>query len=307
MWIVAAGAGLVAVALLAVLVLAADRADGEPAPPACAVPDLETPRRQINAYAQSADGFPVRTEVANGRPSAVTVELAPIEIPPTGDESPTLPAGPCQHISRFALQDVPPGTGGVASPFRFMEIDWNTEGKPRGPNGSFLAPHFDVHLYLPGRERIRSLDCVPQPPTDRVCDPIASDYERMREFLDLPAPGLVPPSYRADPGSAIPMMGLHHLDGAFDYTVDSVNHTPTIIYGSYAGEVVFLEASVTIPTLRDVRAAPRHELTWEIRQPARFAAPTDWPTELVLRYLPDAERFEVSFAGLRRYAAGPVG
>lgn len=41
-------------------------------------------------------------------------------------------------------------------------------------------------------------------------------------------------------------MGLHNLDGSFDYTIQNVNNNPIILYGTFEGEIVFLEASLTL-------------------------------------------------------------
>ena len=255
----------------------------------------------MNDYIQSPKGFSVRTDVSASMVDQVSISLAPIELGDDGT-SRTLAVGPCQHIYRWAFDDVPSGAGGVASPFLYSEIDWNTEGLPRGPNNSFQYPHFDFHFYTKPGEVMRSLTCDPMPPTDRVCDPFTTDYERMREFQLMVKPQLMPPTYRADVGSAIPEMGLHYLDTGFDYTVESVNHHPTLLYGSYGGEIIFIEASVTIFTLQDVKAAPGRSLSWPFPQPTTFAeTPISWPTQFRLTYLVDSDVLEASFAGFARH------
>ncbi len=58
-----------------------------------------------------------------------------------------------------------------ASPFTYLEIDWNTEGLPRGPNNSFVSPHFDFHFYLKPRSYLQQEVSCPQqsaPSTGRV-------------------------------------------------------------------------------------------------------------------------------------------
>ena len=118
----------------------------------------------------------------------------------------------------------------------------------------------------------------------------------MRAFQNMPPAEIVPELYRPDVGSAIPAMGLHHLDMTFDYTVDSVNHAPVLIYGTFDGQIVFAEASVTLYGLQDVIAAPDHRLSFPYRQPESFATAIQWPTEFVIEYLPESGGFRAGFA-----------
>ena len=147
---------------------------------------------------------------------------------------------------------------------------------------------------------MQSLTCVPLPPTDRVCDPLRTDYERMRKFQNLVPQEYLPSTYRADVGSAIPKMGLHYLDSAMNYTVDHVNNNPTMLYGSYDGKIVFAEASVTIFNLANVKAAREQTLSWSYPQPTKFASETGWPTTFTLTYMPKTDQFEAAFTGFVR-------
>ena len=62
-------------------------------------------------------------------------------------QSSTLPVGPCQTIYRSIFSQIRTRHHATASPFKYVEVDWNTEGLPRGPQGSFVSPHFDFHFY----------------------------------------------------------------------------------------------------------------------------------------------------------------
>lgn len=55
----------------------------------------------------------------------------------------------------------------------------------------------------------------------------------------------MPDNYMTDPLSYITEMGLHHLDKLMTYTVDNVNLNPVILYGSFEGDVLFFEGSIT--------------------------------------------------------------
>jgi hypothetical protein len=275
------------------------RAHGTPIASPEAPGDDATWLAQMNAYAQSGE-FSATQESVDGVTASVTVEIPAIDFTGEG-QSTTLPVGPSQYIYRFQDSDITaPNTSN--QPFSYVEIDWNTEGEPRGPNGSFVSPHFDFHFYmLPMEEMERELTCVSS--NGKTCDALLTDYEQMRRFQDMPDAQYVPELYRPDVGSAIPVMGLHLLDMTMDYTVDAVNHYPVLIYGTFDGQVIFAEASVTLYTLQDVVVAPDHRLGFPFRQPAAFQKAIDWPSEFVIEYLSDTGGFRVGFTGFNRHEA----
>lgn len=252
---------------------------------------------QMDAYRQ-AGTFPAVQTNADGRASTVMVEIPKIDF--TGDGmSSTLPTGPLQYIYRFVDADIAVPEGSDA-PFSFVEIDWNTEGAPRGPGGSFSSPHFDFHFYMPARDFIMNdLVCVSS--NGKTCDGFLTDYAQMRRFQNMPEAKYVPDLYRPDVGSAIPMMGLHLLDMTQEYTVEAVNHYPVLIYGTFDGAVVFAEASVTLQTLQDVVASPDHTLSYPFRQPEAFARDIDWPTDFTIEYLPETGGFRAGFTGFQHH------
>jgi hypothetical protein len=285
-------------AVLLLLAVVIEEESGDDAPPraACAKPDAGAEQKLMDAYAQGS--FPARQENARpGLPRSVSVEIPPIRFTGPGESS-TLPVGPCQHIYRFVFPDVQAPPGGEASPFRYVEVDWNTEGLPRGPNNSFQSAHFDFHFYLrPAAEVNRATGC-PVGENGVTCDPLRTDYAQMRRFLDLPDAGFVPTRYGPDPGSSIPEMGMHLLDATQEYTVDKVDHYPVLIYGTFAGDVYFAEASVTLKTLQDAMAAPGRTISFPFRQPDEVRGGLAWPTRFVIRQLPSGG-FRAGFEGFR--------
>jgi hypothetical protein len=227
----------------------------------------------------------VQADRADGVPARVSVEIPQIRFTGSG-RSATLPVGPCQHIYRFRFEKVRAPAGEAPSPFRYLEVDWNTEGLPRGPNNSFTSPHFDFHYYLrPRRVVDAKTRCVSS--NGKTCDPFKTGYAQMRRFLRMPAPSFIPGSYAPDVGSSIPMMGLHLLDRTFDYTVHNVDHHPTLIYGTFDGRVLFAESSVTLATLQDAIAAPRHVVSFRFHQPRAVQGGVPWPTRFTIHYLPN--------------------
>ena len=250
----------------------------------------------MDAYAR-AGGYPtVQANTADGVPARVSVEIPQIRFTGPG-RSATLPVGPCQHIYRFQFEKVRAPGGEAPSPFRYLEVDWNTEGLPRGPNGSFTSPHFDLHYYLRPRHVVdMKTMCVSS--NGKTCDPFKTGYAKMRRFLTMPAPAFVPASYAPDVGSSIPMMGLHLLDRTFDYTVHNVDHHPTLIYGTFDGKVLFAEASVTLATLQDAIAAPDHVVSFRFHQPRAVQGAVPWPTRFTIQYLPSGT-FRAGFERFR--------
>lgn len=274
--------------------------DDAPAASPAVTDDTATWLTQMNAYAE-AGAFDAVQEVAAGVTSTVMVEIPAIEFSGEG-QSATLPVGPLQYIYRFQNSMIA-APDGAEQPFTYVEIDWNTEGEPRGPNGSFASPHFDFHFnMLPLEEMERELICVSS--NGKTCDALLTDYDQMRRFQNMPEARYIPDLYRADIGSAIPVMGLHLLDMTIDYTVDTINHYPVLIYGTFDGAVIFAEASITLYSLQDAMAAPDHRLAFPFRQPAAFAKAVDWPSEFVVEYLPDTGGFRAGFTGFARHEAG---
>jgi hypothetical protein len=276
-------------------------ATSPPAPaPGCSAVGARAQQRLMDGY-RDAGTYPARqTGTTRGVPGSVTVQVPRIAFTGPGTSS-NLPVGPCQTIYRFAFPRVQARDGDPASPFRYVEVDWNTEGLPRGPNDSFSSPHFDFHYYMRPRAWVDdNTMCVST--NGRTCDETRTTYRQMRRFLQLPPAGLVPPAYFADTGSSIPLMGLHLLDGLFHYTVDSVDHHPTLIYGTFGGRVLFAESSVTLDTLQDAIRAPGHTLSFPFRQPHRVQDGVAWPTRFTITYDPATQGFTAGFTRFRAHA-----
>ncbi|MCW3006594.1 MAG: hypothetical protein JWP17_1220 [Solirubrobacterales bacterium] len=269
------------------------------AAPACTTVDPTAGNAQMAAYGAAAPPTARQVDRRSGMPASVSVQLPVIAFDGPGS-SPSLPVGPCQTIYRFAYPAIQIARGSTRTPFAYAEVDWNTEGLPRGPNNSFTSPHFDFHFYLRPRHWVDHRTMCPSA-NGRTCNEVTTPYAQMRRFMDLPASRFLPAGFFPDTGSEIPMMGTHILDGAATYTVDAVNHSPTLIYGSYGGEMLFAESSVTLYTLQDAMNAPSHEVSFAYRSPPRVHNGRPWPTRFVVRYLPATGGFTGSFEGFRRF------
>ena len=267
------------------------------ATPACAGVDPTTETGLIGAY-RNAGTYPARqSNSAQGTPASVAVSIAPIAFTGPGQSS-TLPVGPCQTIYRFVFPHIRTRHA-TESPFKYAEVDWNTEGLPRGPQNSFLSPHFDFHFYLRQKSWVdRHLRCGSS--NGRTCDPQKTSYAQMRRFLMAPPAADVPPGYFPGVESSIPDMGLHSLDGRVHYSVDEVNHHPVLLYGSYDGRILFVEASVTEYNLQDAVQAPSHTLSYVYRQPRNYEQ-RSWPTRFTITYHPRTGGFTAAFTDIRTH------
>lgn len=135
------------------------------------------------------------------------------------------------------------------TPFDHLVINWNVHGHP--PMGVFTVPHFDFHFYT-----ITLAEQMAIPPYSPAS---------AAKFDLLPPSGFMPASYVADPGG-IPAMGKHWADPAAPSPF-----THTMIYGSYNGQVNFVEPMVTLSVLQ---AGTTINTTYA--QPQNFAKAGKW-------------------------------
>ena len=114
------------------------------------------------------------------------------------------------------------------TPFNHITVNWNPHGHE--PNHVYDLPHFDFHFYkISVQERLSIM------PYSGASVPL---------FDLLPPPGYMPPTYIPTP-AGVPQMGKHWID----VTSPELNgHTfsKTFIYGSYNGNVIFMEPMVTL-------------------------------------------------------------
>lgn len=249
--------------------------------------------------------IPTKTEAGRSAPQSLRL-IVPTPFTSNGFflSDSVLPTDPESSIYRFKYIDISAGmfkplAASPQFPIKYLEVDWNTEGLPRGPNGSFITPHYDFHFYFRDCKWVMEhMTCMT---TGKTCDPQKSGHDTMRPFLQLPPDSFLPASYFPDVDSSIVYMGLHNLDGKFTYEVQNVNHNPVIIYGSFENELAFLEVSMTLYAFQDaVRRSEKGEkpLSWNIAQPADYAFPW-WPTEVSLSHLPESKSFAFDFNGFK--------
>lgn len=153
------------------------------------VPATDSPPQGLVAirdYAE-APGWSVITNVESHGDQSSLLAVA-LEMPSPFDDgqllsNSVLPVLPHSTIYRFKYLDVEESDT-LDVPFQYVEVDWNTEGLPRGPNGSFINPHFDFHFYTKSQAFVeQEMQCVT---VGKTCDGLQTGYAQMRRFLDLP-------------------------------------------------------------------------------------------------------------------------
>ena len=112
---------------------------------------------------------------------------------------------------------------GDVTPFQHVLLDWN----PHGHEPFFYEhPHFDFHFYMTSEsERME----------------ISAGSTLMEQ---LPPVQYWPQGYVPTPGG-VPQMGKHWVNPASPEISGGQLFTHTMIYGTYAGEIIFAEPMIT--------------------------------------------------------------
>ena len=179
----------------------------------------------------------------------------------------------------------------VDSPFTYVLNNWNPHGHM--PPGIYDKPHFDVHFYMnPNEERL----AIRPGPCDALvhCD----DYELGK---NLPEAKYLHPDF-ADLDAIEPAMGNHLAD------LTSPEHhgepfTHTFIYGTWDGEVTFLEPMVTHDWYADLASGSIGDSCHEIKQPEAYAESGWYPTEYCLRYRENRDELTTSLESFEFHEA----
>ncbi|RPD51969.1 hypothetical protein [Paracnuella aquatica] len=131
-------------------------------------------------------------------------------------------------------------------PFDHLTMGFMAEGHP--PPGIYTKPHFDFHFYK-------------MPLAERLAIPA---YELAKPAFDKnPPAGYLPPAYgKAPAGEA--RMGAHWMD-VLSPEFNGQPFTHTFVYGSYDGEVNFLEPMASLAFLQEGTSVHK-----PFRQPEKF-------------------------------------
>lgn len=208
----------------------------------------------------------VRTYVElseDGDPNVVGVAIA-------ADALSGLPTGPAplQLVLTFPEQI-------EQTPFQHVLFDWNPEGHE--PPGTYDLPHFDVHFYTTSsadREQI-----TPDDP----------DYEA--KLAAAPPAEYLPSGYVQFPGG-VPQMGSHWGDSnAPEFRGEPF--TTTLLWGSYDGDVTFVEPMMTKAWLESM---PEFEESLVL--PEKYEVGGYWPTTYGAFYDAESDEYRIYVGGL---------
>lgn len=188
---------------------------------------------------------------------------------------------------------LPDGTGNVAN-VEWLTADWNPHG--HAPADVYDVPHFDFHFYFDPREAVERR--IPPGECDEDGDgeadhPVSCEvYERATEPL---ADAQRPPGY-VPTEDAVPLMGSHWVrEDAPELRSEQFTHT--YIYGSFDGELTFLEPMVTRQFLDDLRG----RVVTEVPTPRRFPTRGFYPTEYAMRRVRGEDAVAVYLRRFRRF------
>jgi len=161
------------------------------------------------------------------------------------------------------------------SPFDHVGFYFNPKGHI--PDGIYNVPHFDIHFFM-------------VPVTAR--DEITAMDRNLERCFKLPAPEYIPAGYILPPQTEHRRMGVHWIDpGSHEF--HGHDFTATLLYGSYNGEMNFIEPMITRAYLET-----RPTFKAEVAQPAVYAKTGYYPTQFSVRFDPAKHEYVVALEGL---------
>jgi hypothetical protein len=160
-------------------------------------------------------------------------------------------------------------------PFKHIVIAWDPKGHI--PAGVYDVPHLDFHFFMiaPGeRNRITAQG-----------DDIARCNKK------LPA-RYAPSGYILPSGTEQSRIGSHWIyPFAPEFIMESF--TKTFVYGSYNGELVFLQPMTALTFLRK-----KPNTTKKIRLPSAYKESGYYPTAYSIKYNPELREYSISLDNL---------
>lgn len=178
--------------------------------------------------------------------------------------------------------------GVEALPFNHLGLDWNPKGHE--PEGIYTHPHFDFHFYT-----------ISEAERDQI---MPTDPEFEAKAQRLPEATYIPAGYISPPGNfPIPRMGLHLLDPASPELHGGHMFTQTLIWGSYDGQINFIEPMVTKAYIESVKGLDGQAVTTPVTQPQAVAKAGYYPTHYSVRYDAKAKTYSVALEGLTYHEA----
>lgn len=194
----------------------------------------------------------ISVNVKNGLPNEIGIEITPEAFKNlTTNNSKTLPPDHETIVVPLHLKAT------QSTPFDHIGLNWNPRGHQ--PDGVFDVPHFDIHFYMIS---VEAQMAIPEwsPETDAA-------------FNLYPPMGYMPADYGTPPGPATaePQMGKHWLPNNLG---DYLPFSKIMIYGSYNGQLIFVEPMITLDYLLS-----NTDFSMNYSQPEHFAKAGNYPTK----------------------------
>ena len=165
-------------------------------------------------------------------------------------------------------------------PFDHVSVDWNPMGHE--PEGLYALPHFDVHFYVMTEAERNTID------------PTAKNFEV--KAGRQPEAAFLPPNHVPAPG-AVPRMGNHWVDLA----APEMNGQPfstTVLYGTWDGNVTFLEPMITKAYVESVREMEGQMVEKAIPQPEKVQVTGYYPMSYSIQYDDLKNAYAITLGGL---------
>ena len=139
------------------------------------------------------------------------------------------------------------------------------------------VPHFDFHFYtITEKERYA----------------ISAQGEGLEKCRKRPQPEYLPESYFYAPDSEHDRMGSHWIDKEA-HEFHGHQFTATLLYGSYDGQVIFVEPMITKSFLESKPC-----FTQPVKQPAKYQKAGYYPTSYSVKYDAGRKEYTVALDGL---------
>ncbi|HEX8843219.1 MAG TPA: DUF5602 domain-containing protein [Pyrinomonadaceae bacterium] len=163
----------------------------------------------------------------------------------------------------------------AATAFNHVRMDWNPHGHP--PEKIYDVAHFDFHFYMI---------------TEEERNGITVQGEDVARSTKAPAAEFMPEGYMYVPDSAIPRMGAHWINPV-SRELHGQPFTRTLLYGSYNGNVIFVEPMIAKSFLET-----KTSLTEVIKLPAKYQRRAYYPTKYSVRYDPTTKEYTIALEGM---------
>lgn len=161
-------------------------------------------------------------------------------------------------------------------PYDHIEIGWVPKGHE--PAKIYDVPHFDIHFYTVSKAQRAKMTMQ------------GKDLKIARK---APAGGFMAAGYINPPGTDVPNMGTHWIDPKSP-EFNGSPFTTTFLYGSYNGQMTFVEPMITKAFLE---SKPQFEQT--ISSPSKTTRTGYYPTTYKISWSEARREYTISLEGLK--------